>query len=92
MEYWEEMGFVRIKAFTYYTSQDGLKYDLVSKDPILVRNDPIRYADGSSCKFSRIERPNVVLSKSKVYVLMSSCTPRPLRSEYFIRDDLNPRL
>jgi len=64
------------KAFTYYTSQEGLKYELVSKDPILVRNDPIRFSDGSSYKFSRIERPNVVLDeKGNVIAMLAACLP-----------------
>ena len=64
------------KAFTYYTSKDGLTYELVSKDPILVRKDPIHFSDGSTFKYSRIERPNVVLNEQgQVIALLASALP-----------------
>jgi hypothetical protein len=64
------------KSFAYYTSKDGLSYELVSKDPLFTNQIPIRFADGSEEKFLRIERPNVVLDEQgAVIAVLAACTP-----------------
>ncbi|MDF7822773.1 glycoside hydrolase family protein [Pontiellaceae bacterium B12227] len=64
------------RGFTYYTSADGLNYELVSKDPLFSMMHPIRFDDGSEFKFSRIERPNVVLNeKGEVIAVLAACLP-----------------
>jgi len=64
------------KSFAYYTSKDGLSYELVSKDPLFTNQIPIRFADGSEEKFLRIERPNVVLDEhGAVIAVLAACTP-----------------
>ncbi len=64
------------KAFTYYTSQDGLRYELVSKDPLFSSKEPIRFDDGSATNFQRVERPNVVLNeKGQVIAVLAACLP-----------------
>ncbi len=64
------------RGFTYYTSKDGLKYELVSKDPLFSMNHPIRFDDDSEFKFARIERPNVVLNeKGDVIAVLAACLP-----------------
>ena len=65
------------KAFIYLTSTDGLKYQLVSKDPLMANAKPIRFVDGSETKFSRIERPQVVLNeKGEVIAILAACLPQ----------------
>ncbi len=39
------------KSFAYYTSKDGLSYELVSKDPLFTNQIPICFSDGSEEKF-----------------------------------------
>jgi hypothetical protein len=64
------------KSFAYYTSKDGLSYELVSKDPLFTNQIPIRFADGSEEKFLRIERPNIVLDEQgAVIAVLAACTP-----------------
>ncbi|VGO18679.1 glycoside hydrolase family protein [Pontiella sulfatireligans] len=64
------------RGFVYYTSEDGLKYELVSTETLFSRNQPIRFADGSEFKFARIERPNVVLNeKGEVIAVLAACLP-----------------
>ena len=64
------------KAFTYYTSQDGLRYELVSKDPLISAEEPIRFDDGTEIKFQRVERPNVVLNEEgQVVAVLAGCLP-----------------
>ena len=64
------------RGFTCYTSKDGLKYELVSNDPLFSMNHPIRFDDGSDFKFARIERPNVVLNETgKVIAVLAACLP-----------------
>jgi len=64
------------KSFAYYTSKDGLSYELVSKDPLFTNQIPIRFADGSEEKFLRIERPNVVLDEQgAVIAVLAACSP-----------------
>ena len=68
------------KSFAYYTSKDGLSYELVSKDPLFTNQIPIRFADGSEEKFLRIERPNVVLDEhGAVIAVLAACTPENQR-------------
>lgn len=64
------------KSFAYYTSNDGLSYELVSRDPLFTNQIPIRFADGTEEKFQRIERPNVVLDdQGCVVAVLAACTP-----------------
>jgi hypothetical protein len=68
------------KSFAYYTSKDGLSYELVSKVPLFTNQIPIRFADGSEEKFLRIERPNVVLDEQgAVIAILAACTPENQR-------------
>jgi lysophospholipase L1-like esterase len=65
------------KAFTYYTSKDGLKFKLVSKEPLMAPARPIRFDDGSEVKFQRVERPNIVLNEEgDVIALLAACLPQ----------------
>ena len=64
------------KSFVYYTSRDGISYELVSKDPLFSNQNPIRFQDGSETKFLRIERPNIVLDEQgAVIAVLAACSP-----------------
>jgi hypothetical protein len=64
------------KSFVYYTSQDGISYELVSKEPLFSNQNPIRFEDGSETKFLRIERPNVFLDEEgAVIAVLAACSP-----------------
>ena len=64
------------KSFVYYTSRDGISYQLVSKDPLFSNQNPIQFEDGSETKFLRIERPNVFLDEEgAVIAVLAACSP-----------------
>ena len=64
------------KSFVYYTSQDGISFELVSKEPLFSNQNPIRFEDGSETKFLRIERPNVFLDEEgAVVAVLAACSP-----------------
>ena len=64
------------KSFVYYTSRDGISYELVSKEPLFSNQNPIRFEDGSETKFLRIERPNIVLDEQgAVIAVLAACSP-----------------
>jgi len=64
------------KSFVYYTSRDGISYELVSKEPLFSNQIPIRFEDGSETKFLRIERPNVFLDEEgAVIAVLAACSP-----------------
>jgi hypothetical protein len=64
------------KSFVYYTSRDGISYELVSKEPLFSNQNPIRFEDGSETKFLRIERPNIVLDEEgAVIAVLAACSP-----------------
>ncbi|MGJ8638228.1 MAG: sulfatase-like hydrolase/transferase [Opitutaceae bacterium] len=47
------------KPVVYYTSKDGIDYELYSKIPVWTQEEPILLEDGTALKASRIERPQV---------------------------------
>ena len=64
------------KSFVYYTSRDGISFELVSKEPLFSNQNPIRFEDGSETKFLRIERPNIVLDEEgAVIAVLAACSP-----------------
>ena len=64
------------KSFVYYTSRDGISYELVSKEPLFSNQIPVRFEDGSETKFLRIERPNVFLDEEgAVIAVLAACSP-----------------
>jgi hypothetical protein len=61
------------KGGVQYYSKDGIKYHLVSHEPIFNRNEPVVYDDGSIEKFARIERPFVFTNeKNEVIALFTA--------------------
>ena len=64
------------KSFAYYTSLDGISYELVSREPLFTNQIPIRFEDGSETKFLRIERPNIFLDRDgSVTAVLAACSP-----------------
>lgn len=62
------------KTFIYLTSKDGLRYQLVSKNPLMAREKPIRFDDGSEIRYARIEHPQVTLNeKGEVIAILAAC-------------------
>ena len=51
------------KPVIYYTSKDGIEYELYSKIPVWTQEEPIYLEDGSQLKVSRIERPQVYINE-----------------------------
>lgn len=51
------------KPVIYYTSKDGIEYELYSKIPVWTQEEPIYLEDGSQLQVSRIERPQVFINE-----------------------------
>ncbi|MDF7825929.1 glycoside hydrolase family protein [Pontiellaceae bacterium B12227] len=51
------------KPVVYYTSKDGIHYELYSKIPVWTQTEPILLEDGTQLKASRIERPQVYINE-----------------------------
>ena len=47
------------KALVYYTSKDGIHYELYSDLPVWSQNDPIPVVGGQALRVTRVERPEV---------------------------------
>lgn len=64
------------KALVHYSSEDGVKYDLVSQVPVWSQTEPVPLAHGGSIAVAGIERPQVVLDEhGKVAALLVSAYP-----------------
>lgn len=50
------------KPVVYYTSKDGMNYELFSKIPVWTQEEPILLEDGTELSASRIERPQVYIN------------------------------
>lgn len=82
------------KGGVYYVSKDGKRYHLVSRIPIFNRFKPFQFSDGSEVKFSRMERPQVVLNKKhQVIALLLAVLPQSGPSYILIQpvDDFYPK-
>lgn len=73
---WEGKATGVFKAFTYYTSTDGIRYRLHSEVPLWHRGEAIPLTDGSRLKVTRLERPQVFLDENKsVIALLAGAQP-----------------
>src|SRR5690606_20252214 len=82
---WDSKATGIFKAFTYYTSKDGINYKLYSNIPIWTRNEPIAIADGTELKVTRLERPQVFLDDNgAVQALLASAQPENRDAPWFI--------
>jgi hypothetical protein len=75
------------KAVVYYTSKNGVDYELYSRIPVWSQKDPVPLANGKSMKISGVERPQVFVDeKGAVIALLASVYPadRATESTYII--------
>jgi len=73
---WEGKATGILKAFTYYTSKDGIRYTLHSEVPVWHRGEAIPLTDGSRLKVTRLERPQVFLDENNsVIALLAGAQP-----------------
>jgi hypothetical protein len=64
-----------VKAGAQYFSRDGVRYQLVSHEPVFTKTVP--YDDGTSETFSRRERPFVYVNEQgEVVALFTACLPK----------------
>ncbi|HSY18400.1 MAG TPA: glycoside hydrolase family protein [Candidatus Acidoferrales bacterium] len=64
-----------VKGGAQYYSKDGLKFHLVSQEPVFTKNVP--YDDGTSETFSRRERPFIYTNeKGEAIALFTACLPK----------------
>lgn len=78
---WESKATGISKAMVHYSSQDGINYDLVSRQPVWSQTDPLPLDNGSSLAVAGVERPQVVLDdQGAVIALLASAYPEPKES------------
>ena len=64
------------KAVVYYTSRNGVDYELYSRIPVWSQADPMPLENGRSMKISGIERPQVFLDENgAVIALLAAIYP-----------------
>ncbi len=64
------------KAVVYYTSKNGVDYELYSRIPVWSQNDPVPLANGRSLVVSGVERPQVFQDHGgAVVALLASVYP-----------------
>ena len=64
------------KSVVYYTSKDGVNYELYSLIPVWSQNDPVPMQNGKMLKVKGIERPQVFTNqKGAVIALLASIYP-----------------
>ncbi len=82
---WESKATGIFKAFTYYTSTDGINYKLYSSIPVWHRNEPVPLTDGTKIKVTRLERPQVFVdAKGSVQALLAGAQPEDRSAEWFL--------
>ena len=74
------------KAVVYYTSNDGVHYQLVSDVPVWSQNDAIPVAGGEGLRVNRVERPEVYLDAAgKVEAMLAAVQPAKAKAYIVIR-------
>jgi len=64
------------KGIVHYVSEDGNEYKLVSREPVISDQEAIKFLDGSTKKFRRMERPEIVLNENnEVVALITAVLP-----------------
>ncbi|MEI6078309.1 MAG: hypothetical protein WCS94_22205, partial [Verrucomicrobiota bacterium] len=82
---WESKATGIRKAIVYYTSTNGIDYELVSQEPVWSQNDPVPLADARSLTIAGVERPQVCLDdKGAVIALLASAYPSAKSDPTFI--------
>ena len=74
------------KAVVYYTSKDGVHYQLFSDAPVWSQNDSIPVEVGEGLKVDRVERPEVYLDEAgKVTAILAAVQPAKAKAYIVIR-------
>lgn len=64
------------KAVVYYTSKDGVNYELFSQVPVWSQNEPIPVVGGGELEVIKVERPEVCLdTDGKVEAILAAVHP-----------------
>ena len=72
-----------MKSVVYFTSRDGIRFELVSRIPVWSQTDPIPMADGTSRIVNRVERPQVYVNeKGEVEALLVAVGKEPHRHDF----------
>ena len=72
---WKGKATGTVKAGAQYFSKDGVKYELMSAEPVFSKT--VKFDDGSEETFARRERPFVYTNeKGQVLALFTACLPK----------------
>ena len=72
---WKGKATGTVKAGAQYFSKDGVKYELMSREPVFTKT--VQFDDGTSETFARRERPFVyVTEKGEALALFTACLPQ----------------
>lgn len=72
------------KPVIYYTSKDGINYELYSKIPVWTQTEPIYLENGKPLEVSRIERPQVYVNERGEVTALLVCVGMEPRGHDFI--------
>lgn len=72
------------KPVVYYTSKDGIEYELYSKIPVWSQTDPIPLENGEQLKVRRIERPEVYVNDAGEIIALLVCVGMEPRGHDYI--------
>lgn len=67
---WEAKVTGEQKAVVYYTSKNGIDYELDSRNPVWSQREPVPLRNGQSLRISGIERPQVFLDEDSALVAL----------------------
>ncbi|MEM9252379.1 MAG: glycoside hydrolase family protein [Planctomycetota bacterium] len=82
---WEGKATGIQKAVVYYTSKNGIDYELYSDIPVWSQADPIPLEDGTELQVSRVERAQVYLDENKDFVaLLAACSVEQFSHDYIV--------
>ncbi|MGC6505422.1 MAG: sulfatase-like hydrolase/transferase, partial [Coraliomargaritaceae bacterium] len=72
------------KPLVYYTSKDGVDYELYSKIPLWSQEEALKMEDGTELQVSRIERPQVYINEEGALTALLVAVGVEERSHDFI--------
>ncbi|MDZ8119172.1 glycoside hydrolase family protein [Pontiella agarivorans] len=73
------------KSVVYYTSKDGIHYELYSTLPVWSQNDPIPMEGGDSRTVYKVERPQVYVNDNgELEALLVSVAKEPGKHDYIV--------
>ncbi|EDM26164.1 hypothetical protein LNTAR_16493 [Lentisphaera araneosa HTCC2155] len=78
------------KPVIYYTSKDGIHYELFSKIPVWSQEEPILLENGKELKASRLERPEVCINDAGEFsALLVAVGEEPRSHDYIVIHPVN---